>query len=116
MFFVTLAVTVMVMNFAVLLSDARDDLQLLSQLGYTSRMLSSCLTRRLLLTSLANAAMAAVFFVVSWFVICWNLASKGVVLGEAIQPATIPVGIIFVVIANVISTYHIRRLVRTLCE
>ena len=116
LFFVTLAVTVMVMNFAVLLSDARDDLRLLSQLGYTSRMLSSCLTRRLLLTSLANAAMAAVFFVISWFVICWNLASKGVVLGEAIQPATIPVGIIFVVIANVISTYHIRRLVRTLCE
>ncbi len=116
LFFVTLAVTVMVMNFAVLLSEARDDLRLLSQLGYTSRMLSSCLTRKLLLTSLTNAALAAVLFLVCWFVICWYLASRGVVLGEAIQPATIPVGITFVVIANVISTCHIRRLVRTLCE
>lgn len=116
LFFVTLAVTVMVMNFAILLSDARDDLRLLSQMGYTSRMLSSCLTRKLLLSSLTNAAVAAVLFVVCWLVICRNLASTGVVLGEAIQPVTIPVGISFVVIANVISTCYIRRLVRTLCE
>ena len=114
--FVTLAVTVMVMNFAVLLSDAKDDLRVLIQLGYTPRMLSSCLTQRLVFSSLSYAAIAAVVFVVCWLIISRIVASKGVMLGEAIQPATIPVGITFVIVANAISTAYLRRLVRRLCD
>ncbi len=79
-------------------------------------MLTACLTRKLWLTSLVNALIAAVLFLVGWFIICSVLALKGVALGETIRPATIFVGLGFVLITNLISSGTIHRLVRTLVD
>lgn len=111
LFFVVLAVTIMVLNFAILVSDARAELELLIHLGYTTRILFVYLMRHLVYFVAVITVASAIGFAVCWQAIAGMLVERGLPASTGVEPWVLPLGLAFVVATVVITGYHTRRLI-----
>jgi hypothetical protein len=116
--FVVLAVTVLILNFSVQLTAARDELRLLGELGYTPKLLTRHLTQRLWLSCLVNALLAALLFIGTWFALGMILSAQGLKqalpIGHSIHPMTIPVGLLFLALTLAFALTFFYRLINSL--
>lgn len=109
-FFVVLAVTILVLNLAILVSDARDELDLLVRLGYTTRILFSYLFRSIVTFVAIITVASAAGFAICWMAIADVLVDRGLPVSTGLAPAVIPLGLAFVVATILVTSFYTRRL------
>ncbi len=109
-FFVVLAVTILVLNLAILVSDARDELELLVRLGYTTRILFAYLFRSIVTFIAVITVASAAGFAICWTAIANVLVERGVPVSTSLAPAVILLGLAFVVATVVVTSFYTRRL------
>jgi hypothetical protein len=107
--FIGLAFVIFMMNFRVVLAEAKEEIRLLMQLGYTSAMLGKYLIRNFLIFMLIVGTLAGGILWLLLGQISTFFAKNGFEIANTIEPTTILVGIGFIVLSFFINTFAVMQ-------
>ncbi len=108
-FFVLLSLVIFTMNFKVVLAEAKDEIRLLLQLGYTTQMLGKYLITNFVKFISGVALLTSGLLALALWQVQTFFVESGLELEGGIEPAVIVVGLIFITVCVGINVWSMQR-------
>lgn len=109
--FMIFALVIVMLNFSLMVAQAKEEVSLLLQLGYKTKHLVSHLVSYLLIFMSSAVVISALFFIIGNQLMLNFFVDNGMDVTLGIHGKVIGVGVLFVVLSFVISVFAIRRVV-----
>jgi hypothetical protein len=110
--FIGLSFVIFTMNFRVILAEAKNEIQLLLQLGYTSAMISSYLLRYFARLIIGISLLSCVLLYVSHYFTSQFLSDKGLEVSSNIEPVVWVVAFALVLLMFGLNVSFLRNILR----
>lgn len=110
--FIGLSFVIFTMNFRVILAEAKNEIQLLLQLGYTSAMISSYLLRYFARLIIGISLLSCILLYVSHYFTSQFLSDKGLEVSSNIEPVVWVVAFALVLLMFGLNVSFLRNILR----
>jgi len=110
--FVLLSLVIISMSFKLILSESKDEIRLLMQLGYTHQMISSYLNKSFLRFIAFYAVLGIILIAVAIYAFYGYMQSRGVGHLTLFEPLVLVLGLGFITLTTLYNIWNIRTLVR----
>jgi ABC-type antimicrobial peptide transport system permease subunit len=109
--FMIFALVIVMLNFSLMVTQAKEEVSLLLQLGYTAKHLVWHLVRYLLIFMAAVTVLSVGVLVIGNYFLMTFFSNNGMDVSAGISVPVVLLGVIFIVVSYVVSYYAIRRVV-----
>lgn len=109
--FVLLSLVIVSMSFQLILSESKEEIRLLLQLGYTSQMLAKFLQKSFMKFMLLYSTLGVAFTCLLIYAFYQFMLTRGVSHLELLEPLAVFFGLFFIVITTLYNLWNIRKLV-----
>jgi hypothetical protein len=110
--FIVFALTIVVLNFSLMIAQAKEEVSLLIQLGYKTKDLVSHLSSYLAIFMVSVTLLAVIIFVIGNQALGNFLIDNGIEISTAITSEVVTLGIGFILVSTVVSYFSIFRLIQ----
>lgn len=112
LFFIGLSFIIFMMNFRLILAEAKDEIALLLQLGYTPKILGNYLIKTFVVFILFFGILAKAISFVSLYFLQDFLIQKGLEVEQGMDISVITLGLIFIFLSILINIWAVSRALR----